>query len=88
MSNNLIKIRMKTAMPIWILLFSLALAPQLFAQGTKPDIKLRYPVQGTLGVDYFLVNHVDHDSTAGIGDYLCGVQTYDGHQGTDFVIRS
>lgn len=88
MSNNLVKIRMNTTMPIWILLLSLALAPQLFAQGTKPDIKLRYPVQGTLGVDYFLVNHVDHDSTAGIGDYQCGVQTYDGHQGTDFVIRS
>lgn len=46
------------------------------------------PLQGIEGVDYFIVNYVDHDHTEGLRDYHCGVQTYDGHQGTDFVIRS
>lgn len=51
--------------------------------------QLIYPIRGALGVDFFIVNHVDHDPDSGsIRDYACGLQTYDGHQGTDFVLRS
>ncbi|MBC8047674.1 MAG: hypothetical protein H7Y00_12830, partial [Fimbriimonadaceae bacterium] len=45
------------------------------------------PIQGTHLEDYYLVNYVDWDFT-GILDYKCGNKTYDGHQGTDFVIRN
>ena len=59
----------------------------MFAQGDPPEF--RYPIEGQLGVDYFLVNHVDQDPVQGaIRDYACGKQTYDGHQGTDFVLAS
>ncbi len=50
---------------------------------------LVFPVEGTFNADYMVVNYVDHDTTLdGIRDYNCGHQTYDGHQGTDFVLRS
>jgi len=53
------------------------------------EIQFSLPIQGTIGKDYYLVNHVDLDtSTGSVKDYMCGVQTYDGHQGTDFVLRS
>ncbi len=51
--------------------------------------KLVHPIKGVLGTDYFIVNHVDHDHQEGaIRDHACGTQTYDGHQGTDFVLKS
>lgn len=47
------------------------------------------PVEGVQNRDYFLVNHVDHDTgTPGIRDYNCGAQTYDGHKGLDITLRS
>ncbi len=46
------------------------------------------PLDGVNGSSFFIVNHVDHDTTSGLRDYHCGTKTYDGHQGTDFVIRS
>ncbi len=52
-------------------------------------IRFTYPIEGVLGQDYFIVNHVDHDSrTAVYRDHACGIQTYDGHDGTDFILRS
>lgn len=45
------------------------------------------PIDGAYLNDYFLVNYVDW-SFAGYTDYLCGSKSYDGHQGTDFVIRN
>jgi hypothetical protein len=48
----------------------------------------RIPIDGVLGTDVILVNHVDHDDSQGVMDYQCGVRTYDGHQGTDFVLTS
>lgn len=45
------------------------------------------PVEGKLQKDIFIVNYVDWD-TAGIKDAWCNHKTYDGHQGTDFVIRN
>lgn len=68
------------------LLFVLAFAG-LSAQPIFP--KFGYPIEGQLGADFFLVNHVDQDPAKGaISDYACGKQTYDGHQGTDFVLAS
>lgn len=62
-------------------------ATGLSAQPSVP--KFGYPIEGQLGADFFLVNHVDQDPAKGaISDYACGKQTYDGHQGTDFVLAS
>ena len=50
--------------------------------------KLEWPLEGTLNKDFFIVNYVDHDTVKGkIKDYNCGIQTYDGHQGTDIVLK-
>jgi len=52
-------------------------------------LRFSQPVEGILGKDVVLVNHVDQDSRKGLTrDYSCGIQTYDGHDGTDFVLRS
>lgn len=46
------------------------------------------PVEGIENKDWFIVNYVDQDTVAGqMRDYQCSNLTYDGHQGTDFVIR-
>ncbi|NDC41358.1 MAG: hypothetical protein EBZ77_07390 [Chitinophagia bacterium] len=47
------------------------------------------PLDGVSGSSFYIVNHVDHDTSAtALRDYNCGSKTYDGHQGTDFVLRS
>ena len=58
-------------------------APLLPAQTVLYD----WPVKGLPGADYYLVNFPDHDSAKGIRDFACGWYTYDGHQGTDFVLK-
>ncbi|MBL0175597.1 MAG: M23 family metallopeptidase [Ignavibacteria bacterium] len=50
-------------------------------------LSLEPPVKGALDRDYYLVNFPDRDSTTGIRDFACGWYTYDGHQGTDFVLK-
>lgn len=53
------------------------------------------PIEGVYGVDYIIVNYPDWHLTDGpvlvedgfLNDFQCGTKTYDGHQGTDFVIR-
>jgi len=51
--------------------------------------KLILPVLGKINSDYWMVNFMDEDTTpVKIKDYQCGNYTYDGHEGTDFVIRS
>ncbi|MCY7410025.1 MAG: peptidoglycan DD-metalloendopeptidase family protein [Chitinophagales bacterium] len=72
MKSNLIKIFLLT-------LFTTSAAAQSPAFIT--------PIEGTYLKDFFLVNYVDW-SFNGIEDYNCGIKTYDGHQGTDFVIRN
>lgn len=60
-----------------------------FAQifGQLPSFTL--PIQGTLGKDFYIVNHVDQNISAGqYKDFNCGSKSYDGHAGTDFVLRS
>lgn len=53
------------------------------------DLHFSWPVAAEHGVDVVLVNHVDHDTASNsIRNYNCKVYTYDGHEGTDFVLRS
>src|SRR5262249_52580811 len=47
-----------------------------------------YPQAGILWQDLYPANFVDLDPGPGIRDFECGTQTYDGHTGTDSVIRS
>lgn len=54
-----------------------------------PSLELSLPVEGELGKDVYIINYVDHESDSGaIRDYMCGRQTYDGHDGTDFAVKS
>jgi len=70
-------------------LFSIVAPHVSIAQNLTPTIKLALPVEGQLGKDFWIINYVDHNVTVGaIRDYQCGMQTYDGHQGTDFALRS
>lgn len=45
------------------------------------------PIDGEYMHDFFIVNYVDWQYT-GFLDHSCGTKSYDGHQGTDFVIRN
>ncbi len=60
-----------------------------FASGTAHSQTPQFiqPLEGNYPGDFFLVNYVDW-SFQNIKDYHCGNKTYDGHQGTDFVIRN
>ncbi len=58
---------------------------RLMAQVAIPQFIL--PIEGTHLQDYYLVNYVDW-SFDSIQDYQCGHKTYDGHQGSDFVLRN
>lgn len=51
-------------------------------------LKLGLPLDCTPGVDCWVVNNVDLDSSDGAQDFKCRQHTYDGHKGTDFAIRS
>ena len=48
---------------------------------------LAFPLRLLEGTDYFhgfaVSNFVDHDDSAGLRDYSCSDNTYDGHNGTD-----
>ena len=56
---------------------------------------LNIPIEGVYGEDYIIVNYPDWHLEDGpvlvedgvLNDHMCGTKTYDGHQGTDFVIR-
>lgn len=69
--------------------FCCLLLPLLCVATAVSQPRFQWPVEGTLGKDFFLVNYVDHDTAIGmLRDHHCGVQTYDGHQGTDIALRS
>ncbi|MFT4522598.1 MAG: hypothetical protein ACI8ZN_001548, partial [Bacteroidia bacterium] len=58
-----------------------------FMPASKAQPFLHTPIAGVEGEDYVIVNYVDwSEDTA--HDIHCGSKTYDGHEGTDFVIRS
>jgi len=57
-----------------------------------PDIapapEMILPIDCELGWNCWLMNYVDHDSSKSAKDYRCNNQTYNGHKGTDFMIRN
>ena len=53
------------------------------SQGT-----FKIPIEGIPGIDYRIINYVDWGSDSSIVDQHCLTKTYDGHQGTDFVLSS
>ena len=50
--------------------------------------QLHTPIEGVYGREYIIVNYVDWGISFTIKDGNCGTKSYNGHQGTDFVIRS
>ena len=50
-------------------------------------IKLGLPIDCIIGKDCWIVNLVDLDSSAGVKDYKCETESYNGHKGTDISIR-
>jgi hypothetical protein len=57
-------------------------------RGYGQAVQFIIPVEGKPSRDYFYTYYIDHDSSAGIADYLCGDKTYNGHCGTDLAIRN
>lgn len=51
-------------------------------------IRLSLPLAGEPGTDYHIGYYMDHKEGDGIKDGTCGDKTYDGHKGTDFMLRS
>jgi hypothetical protein len=50
-------------------------------------IELDLPIACTLGRDCWIQQYFDHDAGPNVKDYACGLQTYDGHDGTDIRIQ-
>src|ERR1700754_4890023 len=46
-------------------------------------ITLLWPMGCEPGINCFVQNFVDHDSSEAAKDYRCGSRTYNGHDGTD-----
>lgn len=57
------------------------------AHGAEP-LRFALPIACNPGSDCFVQNYVDHDVSSAYRDYACGERTYDGHDGTDFRLRS
>ncbi len=70
---------MKITFIFFLLLFSGILSAQ---------VKFDMPLKGTPGKDFYIVNYFDHDTSTGLKDPSCGDKTYEGHEGTDMVLRS
>lgn len=51
-------------------------------------LELEFPVSCTLGEDCFIQNYFDRNPGPSVLDYACGTETYDGHKGTDFRLRT
>jgi hypothetical protein len=67
---------------------SLLTALGIHASAEGAEIVLTLPVACEVGQTCFIQNYVDHDPSSGARDYACGVETYDGHDGTDFRLPS
>ena len=66
----------------------LALAGSAGAAGSPGPTLDFYPQAGILWQDLYPSNFVDLQAGAGVEDWACGAQTYDGHTGQDTIIRS
>jgi len=58
------------------------------AEEITPPPEMVLPIECELGWNCWIGNYVDHDRTKKAKDYACGNQTYNGHKGTDFIIRN
>lgn len=65
-------------------------AAMLFANPTQADMfRLGFPLDCTIGETCFVEDYVDHDPTKGKQtDFNCGLNSRDGHKGTDFALLS
>ena len=66
------------------LLLTPILAIQFLMLAAQSPVFLQ-PIEGEYGDDFIIVNYVDWSIDSAM-DHQCGTKTYDGHQGTDFVI--
>lgn len=62
----------------------LALIPSAVAE----SVQLKMPLACDIGRTCNIQNYVDVDSSSAVKDYKCGTLTYEGHNGTDFRLRS
>lgn len=61
----------------------------LLCNTAEAQVKFSFPLNGTQGEDYWITDYPDHQQhTNGIKDYNCGRKTYDGHRGTDILVRN
>ncbi len=51
-------------------------------------LELGMPLACTPGTDCFIQQYVDHDPGPEARDYMCGAETYQGHDGTDIRVKS
>ncbi|MCK0168010.1 M23 family metallopeptidase [Jannaschia sp. S6380] len=58
----------------------------LAAPGHAQDLRLRLPLDCTLGETCFIQQYVDADPGPGHADFTGGPLSYDGHKGTDFRV--
>lgn len=58
----------------------------LAAAAPAAAFELSLPIDCTIGTDCAIQSYVDRDPGEDRRDYMCGHQTYDGHDGTDFRI--
>jgi len=67
---------------------SKALAPVAAARARTPILQfpVRLRAQSKAISGHHIANYVDLDGTAKLKDFTCGGRTYDGHNGTDFVL--
>ena len=68
-------------------LVSLLICLRLTQLCAGQEVKFSMPLSGIAGKDFFIDYYVDHDSAGSIQDAFCGTKTYDGHKGTDFLLR-
>ena len=54
----------------------------------EAPLKLRLPIDCTLGSTCFIQNLVDLEAGPAASDFMCGSRTYDGHDGIDFRLPS
>ena len=67
--------------------FQVLFAAQFITMLASAQAFLQSPIDGKQGKDYIIVNYVDW-KVDGIQDARCGNKTYDGHQGTDYTLKS
>lgn len=60
----------------------------IFNIAYSQHVKFLMPLKGEPGKDFFICYYPDHDSSLHMKDVFCGAKTYNGHMGTDMLLRS